>query len=140
MAMLSQEHEDEDRSSTSQIRLRTRIPWDLVKVLMLIQEAWAGLDSTCLTRPRGMLRMLVHGPNSEEQGPMCLLGKDKRMSPQWPKVSAHHSQGLAHPSERELLQGEGLRQLLSVACLLVVPKPGICLQGCLNSKKERKEH
>lgn len=140
MAMLSREHEDEDESSTPQIWLRTPIPWDLVKVQMLMQEAWAGLDSTFLTRPWGMLGLLVHGPHSEERGPKCLLGKDKRMSPPWPKVSAHHSQGLAHPSERELLQGEGLRQLLSIVCLFLVPKPGLCLQGGLNSEKERKEH
>lgn len=97
MAMLSREHEDEDESSTPQIWLRTPVPWDLVKVRILIREAWAGLDSTFLTRPRGMLGLPVHGPHSEERGPKCLLGKDKRMSLPWPKVSAHHSAGLGTP-------------------------------------------
>lgn len=74
MTVLSQEREDG-------AWWWTQIPWDLVKVQMLIQEAWAGLNLASLTRSLGMLVPLVHGPHSEEQGPKCLLGQDKRMSP-----------------------------------------------------------
>lgn len=61
-------------------------PEILLKCKMLIREARDGLDSAFLTRSWGMHLLLVHGPYSEEQGPMCLLGEDKRVSPGWPKA------------------------------------------------------
>lgn len=51
--------------------------WGLVKVQVLMQEAWGGLDSSFLTRSQGML-MLVPGPHSEQQGPCVPLGEGKK--------------------------------------------------------------
>lgn len=46
--------------------------------------------SAFLTRSQEMLMLLAQAPRSEKQGPLCLSGKDRRKSPQWPKLSVHH--------------------------------------------------
>lgn len=58
-------------TGTSQTWLCTQMPWDLVKVQMLIQEAPGGLGSAFLTRSQGMPMLLVCGPHSEKHRPIC---------------------------------------------------------------------
>lgn len=58
-------------TGTSQTWLCTQMPWDLVKVQMLIQEAPGGLGSAFLTRSQGMPMLLVYGPHSEKHRPIC---------------------------------------------------------------------